>query len=208
MSSRLPYWIAFAIAMTSLYAAAKWWQLENRARDNRSAGGVVTKGPPLTSFELEANNGQPFRSQDMLGKVWAVSFFFTSCPGSCTRLNKNIQHLHNLEELRDITWVSISVDPDTDDLATLNAYAERFQADPARWLFCRGKLDYIRRIGSELMKVHVSYKGHQDYVVVIDREGKTRGMFNATSRMQSQKLRDLLLECLSEVGGEETGQEL
>ena len=201
MSSRLPYWIAFVITVTSLYAAIKWWQVSGQPATPAATGGIVaTDLPPLESFELDASNGQLFRSQDMLGKVWAASFFFTSCPGSCTRLNKNIQHLNSLDELKDVTWVSISVDPDTDDIATLQEYGTRFQADPQRWLFCRGELDYVRRIGTEMMKLHVSYKGHQDYVVVIDRRGELRGMFNATSRIQSQKLRDLLVECLVETG--------
>ena len=199
MSSRLPYWIAFVITVASLYAAMKWWQISSQPATPASTGGVLaTNLPPLESFELAASNGQLFRSQEMLGKVWAASFFFTSCPGSCTRLNKNIQYLNSLEELQDVTWVSISVDPDTDDIAALEEYATRFQADPERWLFCRGDLDYVRRIGTEMMKLHVSYKGHQDYVVVIDRQGQLRGMFNATSRIQSQKLRDLLVECLAE----------
>ena len=200
MSSRLPYWIAFVIAVTAFYGMFKWWQLERAAQN--TSGGVLVEAPPLDSFELTSSSGEPFRSTDMLGRVWAVSFFFTSCPGSCTRLNKNIQYLHNLDELRDVTWVSISVDPQTDDLPALQAYAEKFAADPDRWIFCRGELPYVRRVGTDMMKLHVSYKGHQDYVVVIDRQGKPRGMFNATSRTQSNKMRDLLVECLAETNGE------
>ena len=39
-------------------------------------------------------------------------------------------------------------------------------------------------------------------VTVIDREGKVRGMFDATSISQSKKLRLLLLDCLAEKGAQ------
>ena len=161
-------------------------------------GGIELVGPPLEQFELTERSGQPFRSQDMLGKVWVSTFFFTTCPGACPRLNANIKYLNSLEELNEVIWVSITVDPDHDTLPVLREYADRFQADPERWLFCRGELDYIKRVGQDIMKLPVSWKGHQDYAVVVDRQGKVRGMFDATSRNQSERLRTLLLKCLAE----------
>ena len=75
----------------------------------------------------------------MKGKVWVATYFFTTCPGSCIRLNQNIQFMHNMPELKDVTWVSITCDPDNDTLEVLRKYADRWQADPERWLFCRGR---------------------------------------------------------------------
>ena len=168
-------------------------------------------GPPLDEFELTECNGQPFRSRDMLGKVWVTTFFFTTCPGACPRLNANIRYLNSLEEIHDVVWVSITVDPDTDTLSVLRDYAEQMQADPERWLFCRGDLDYVQRIGQDIMKLQLGWKGHQDYAVVVDRQGEVRGMFDATSRSQSQRLRTLLLKCLAEktekMEPEEEGQD-
>ena len=49
------------------------------------------------------------------------------------------------------------------------------------------------------MNVFLSRKGHQDYAIVIDKTGKIRGMFDATSnsrlRANAQKL---LVKCLAE----------
>ena len=56
-------------------------------------------GPPLTEFELTERSGKPFRSADMKGKVWVATYFFTTCPGSCIRLNQNIKFMHNMPEL-------------------------------------------------------------------------------------------------------------
>ena len=96
-------------------------------------------GPPLKEFELTERSGKPFRSADMRGRVWVATYFFTTCPGNCIRLNRNIQALHNLPELKDVTWVSITCDPDTDTLEALRKYADHWKADPERWLFCRAR---------------------------------------------------------------------
>jgi cytochrome oxidase Cu insertion factor (SCO1/SenC/PrrC family) len=196
-NSTLPYWLSLMVLLGAAYGAWKWYQVRE-FEANRAVGGITFTGPPLEEFELTERSGKPFRSVDMHGKVWVTSFFFASCAGQCPRLNANIKHLHDDPELKDVTWVSITVDPDNDTLEVLGDYAKRYQADPERWLFCRGDFDYIKRVGEDIMKLEVTWRGHKDYAIVIDREGKVRGMFDATSINQSKKLRVLLLECLAE----------
>jgi cytochrome oxidase Cu insertion factor (SCO1/SenC/PrrC family) len=196
-NSTLPYWLSLMVLLAASYGGWKWYQVQE-FQSSREVGGITFTGPPLQEFELTERSGKPFRSADMHGKVWVASFFFASCPGQCPRLNANIKHLHDLPELKDVTWVSITVDPDNDTLEVLKDYADRYQADPERWLFCRGEFDYIKRVGEEIMHLEVTWRGHKDYAIVIDGTGKVRGMFDATSISQSQKLRLLLMECLAE----------
>jgi protein SCO1/2 len=196
-SSSLPYWLSLMVLFVASYGGWKWYQVQ-QFEANRAYGGVVFDGPPLEEFELTERSGEPFRSADLKGKVWVTTFFFASCPGECPRLNTNVKHLHDLPELEDVTWVSITVDPDNDTLPVLRDYADRFQADPKRWLFCRGEFGYIKRVGEDIMQVEVSWKGHKNTAIVIDRAGKVRGMFDATSMTQSEKLRQLLVKCLEE----------
>lgn len=196
-NSTLPYWLSLMVLFAASYGGWKWYQVQ-QFEASREVGGIAFNGPPLEEFELTERSGEPFRSADMRGKVWVTTFFFASCPGQCPRLNANIKQLHDLPELKDVTWVSITVDPDNDTLPVLNEYADRYQADPERWLFCRGEFDYIKRVGEEIMQLEVTWRGHKDYAIVIDRAGKVRGMFDATSISQSQKLRLLLLDCLAE----------
>jgi len=192
--STLPYWLTFMVLLAASYGGWKWWQVQQF----QSTGGIEFVGPPLEEFELTERSGQPFRSRDMLGKVWVTSFFFTTCPGTCPRLNANIKRLNSLEELHDVAWVSITVDPDTDTLPLLQEYADRFEADPQRWFFCRGDLNYIKRIGQDILLVDLSWKGHKDYAVVVDKFGNVRGRYDATSLSQTKRLRALLLKCLQE----------
>ncbi len=196
-SSMLPYWLSFMVLLAGSYGAWKWYEV-SQFEANRDTGGIAFDGPPLEEFELTERSGEPFRSAEMRGKVWVATFFFASCPGQCPRLNANIKYLHDQPELADVTWVSITVDPDNDTLEVLQEYADRYHADPERWLFCTGDFDYIKRVGEQIMKMPVTWRGHKDYAVVIDRAGKVRGMYDATSISQSKKLRELLLECLAE----------
>lgn len=192
---RLPYWLAFFFLVAALYGGWKWYQV----RDHQMSYGVSEpKLPPLEDFELTRSDGETFRSADMKGKVWVASFFFSTCPGTCSRLNANIKQFTTRDELTDVTWVSMSVDPVTDTLPVLEAYAENLGADPARWYFVRGEMDYMKRIGQDYLKLPVLYKDHNEVVAVIDRQGEIRGYYNALSTREGEKLRLKLLEVLAE----------
>ena len=195
--SAVPFVLALAVMVGMAYGGWKWWQVRQfeLARGQAIAAGVV--GPPIKDFELAERSGKPFRSADMKGRVWVATYFFTTCPGNCIRVNRNVQAMHNLPELVDVTWVSITCDPDTDDLDALRDYATRWEADPDRWLFCRADMDYTKRVARG-MKLFLSRKGHQDYAIVFDKAGKTRGVFNAMSKSDCQRLHAKLLELVEE----------
>jgi cytochrome oxidase Cu insertion factor (SCO1/SenC/PrrC family) len=173
------------------------WQVRQFELDRGQAIPAGVVGPPLTEFELTERSGEPFRSKDMRGRVWVATYFFTTCPGSCIRLNQNIQLMHNYPELKDVTWVSITCDPDTDTVEALRTYANAMKADPQRWLFCRADLDYTKQVALG-MNLYLAMKTHHDDAVVIDKAGKIRGLFDATSTNDCGRMRSLLLECLKE----------
>jgi protein SCO1/2 len=195
-NSAIPYWLTFAVLLAALYGGFKWYQVE---RSNSGVESGELSLPPLEEFELTASDGKPFRSAEMKGKVWVISFFFSTCPGSCKRLNANIKYLSGLDELADVTWVSITVDPETDTIEVLDAYAKTMNADPQRWLFARGEFDYVRRIAHDMLKVGgVSLKSHNDFAVIIDKQGEIAGMFNASSTEDSKKGIKTIEKCLAE----------
>jgi protein SCO1/2 len=193
-NSALTFWLVVAALVAGGYGAFKWRQVQ-QAPTQSSVSEI--RLPPLEEFQLTERSGKPFRSADMKGKVWVVTFFFSTCPGSCARLNANIKHLSSQEEFRDVTWVSVTVDPETDTLPVLRKYADSFNADPERWLFCRGDFDYVKRLSQDVLRVGgVSYKGHNDYAVIVDKAGKIAGMFNAASTRDSLAAAKIIEHCL------------
>jgi cytochrome oxidase Cu insertion factor (SCO1/SenC/PrrC family) len=197
-NSALPYWLTFAVLLAGLYGGFKWYQVERY----HSAGAAPMESlelPPLTDFELTERSGKPFRASEMKGKVWVASFFFASCTGTCSRLNGNISYLSKLPEAQDVTWVSITVDPVNDTLPVLRAYADRHNADPERWLFCRhDDFNYIKRLADDVLHVGVMYQGHKDYAVIIDKQGKIVDMFDAVSSNDSKRGMEVIKRCLAE----------
>lgn len=195
--SAVPFVLAAAVLLAMLYGGWKWWQVR---QDELQRGQAITAsviGPPLKEFELTEASGKPFRSADMRGKVWVATYFFTTCGGNCVRVQRNIKSMHNLPNLKDVTWVSITCDPDTDTLEVLNDHAERWEANRDRWIFCRADLNYTQRVARG-MNLFLSRKGHQDHAVVIDKTGKIRGMFNAMSTRDCQRMITMLGELLRE----------
>jgi cytochrome oxidase Cu insertion factor (SCO1/SenC/PrrC family) len=191
----LPFFLSLLVLFGMAYGGWTWYRV-NRAEAARGQA-IVDIGPPITEFQLTERSGKEFCSNDMKGKVWVVSYFFTTCPGECLRLNRNIQVMHMKPELKDVTWVSITCDPDTDTIKALNDYANFQQADPARWLFCRADLNYTQRVAKG-MQLALSRKGHSNYAVVIDKWGKVRGIFDGISAADSERMQKLLVELVAE----------
>jgi cytochrome oxidase Cu insertion factor (SCO1/SenC/PrrC family) len=196
-SSLLPSVVAMAVMVLASYGAFKWYQVRQWEQSRGEAIPAEAVILPLTEFELTERSGQPFRTADMKGKVWVATYFFTTCPGNCLRLNQNIKFMHDMPELEDVTWLSITCDPDNDSVEALAEYADRWEADPERWLFARADLNYTKQVAAG-MKVSLVRKGHQDFAIVVDKSGKIRGMYDATSKSQCERLHAKLLECLEE----------
>ena len=154
------------------YGGWKWWQVRQFELTRGEAIPAGAIGPPLTEFELTERSGKPFRSIDMRGNVWVASYFFTTCPGQCLRLNANhpsaecragLERCHvGQHHVRSGHRYARS---------TCESTPIACKADPERWLFCRGDLDYVKRVAKG-MNVYLSLKGHQDVAIVIDKTGK------------------------------------
>lgn len=205
--TKLPYILALIVVVAALAGLVAAWRNQGETFgslsvvDTAATPTATAKSAPgsrLRQFTLEERGGKPFDSRQLDGHVWVASFFFTSCAGTCVRLNQALQSLHDDPALREVTFVSISCDPENDTLAALSDYAHRFGADPHRWLFCRGALDYVERIGHEMMQLPVERQTHSNRAVVIDRRGKVRGRFRVTEPNQLAIMRRVLATCLAE----------
>ncbi len=103
-----------------------------------------------------------------------VSFIYTSCPDICPLTTARLALVKDALGSamgRDVTFVSMTVDPETDTPARLKDYAEAFGAGPG-WLFLTGKPDDIRTINAKLgNKSAVLNKHRYEIVLGNDRTG-------------------------------------
>ena len=156
---------------------------------------------PLTEFELIDQQGNTISSNQFKGQVWAGSFFFANCPGTCYNQNIKLQQLNAKYADRGLKLVSITCDPTNDTPTALAGYANRFKADADSWHFLTtsdSDLDYLRRIGNDFFNIMVAEETHTDHVVVFDREGKMRGAFNVLKGEDQLELDKLINQLLDE----------
>lgn len=150
--------------------------------------------PPgeVAPFELTDENGKPFDSASLKGKVWVASFFFTNCPAVCWRMNQALAAWQHTHPDSDVRFVSITCDPDNDTPEALARYAAHFKADPQRWTFLTGNMKTIENIGQDSFKIAVVKGDHTDRACVVDRQGRVRGRFRLTEPDQVEMLDRLL----------------
>ena len=109
---------------------------------------------------------------DMLkGKVVLINFMFTHCAGVCSPMTANLAKVQSYlgERVgREVSMLSISVDPANDTPATLKAYAAKHKAGPG-WYFLTGKKENVDWILYKLGG-YVAEPGQHSSVLIIGNE--------------------------------------
>ena len=113
-----------------------------------------------TPFTLTDQRGEAFDSKSLAGKVWMGSIFFANCPGPCFRENQAVAEILREIDHPDFMAVSLTCDPENDTPEVLRRYADRFEADPARWKFLTGDLAKIKEVGMGTFKLPVELGVH------------------------------------------------
>lgn len=141
----------------------------------------------VPSFQLVNQNGQPFGSAQLAGKIWIADFIYTTCPGPCPMISTRMGELQKPLEKTDVHLVSFSVDPEKDKPEVLRKYAETFRAEPNRWDFLTGSKSAIYKLSHDGFKLAVSdgkeeagEPVHSTRIVLVDRHGQIRGYYEAT----------------------------
>lgn len=145
----------------------------------------------LPAFALTAEDGKPFGSDDLRGRVWMAGFIFTRCPTICPAITAKMAVIQKRARGIDQAFrmVSFSVDPGHDTPAVLSAYAHRHKASPRIWKFLTGPLDAIRTTVVDGMKIAVGEpQGDQDFAslmhgthfVLVDAALQIRGYYDSS----------------------------
>src|ERR1700751_3792335 len=157
-------------------------QLEVQALRQRT----VSSYGSVPSFQLINQDGQPFGSPQLTGKIWIADFVYTTCPGPCPMISSRMSELQKPLEKTDVHLVSFSVDPAKDTPAVLRSYAERLRAEPGRWDFLTGPQSTIYNLSRNGFKLAVSdgsdARGipvHSTRMILVDRHGAIRGYYDA-----------------------------
>ena len=152
----------------------------------------------LKEFEFTERSGRTIKSEDLRGEPYIACFFFTTCPGTCTRQSNQMQLLQSTFKGKPIKLVSITVDPEIDTPEVLTEYAEKYQANKDRWLFLTGPIETIIRVGAEKFFLgRVEKRGHPDQFCLVNAEGDLVGSYV----WLDQEERELLIAHTNELLG-------
>lgn len=203
------FWAPLLIVVVGVVSVYLWADLFRFARQP-SAPALQLLGK-LPAFDLVERRQVPLRLADLRGKVWVADFMYTSCVEICPLQSAELARLQTaFAEHTDLRLVSISIDPERDTPAVLSAYAEKFQADPERWLFATGEPDAVARLAQEGFRLsaasYVSGDDGEDYTfihsnrfVLVDRQGHIRGYYRSTDPDDLIRLRRDLTVLLRQV---------
>ncbi len=138
------------------------------------------------SFSLIDQNNKTLTNEDLLGQVYVVEFFFTTCPSICPIMTNNLLEVQNAfaDDLR-VSLVSVTINPNFDTPEVLSNYAVRYGINHPNWYLLTGDSHSIldmANIGFNLYAgpgsdVDGGFE-HSGFFALVDSEGYIRSRFD------------------------------
>jgi protein SCO1 len=124
---------------------------------------------PVNDFTAVTQDNKPFEKKNLDGKIWVADFIFTNCADVCPPMTANMTKLQKMvdeEELKNVEFVSFSVDPTVDTPEKLTEYAKNFGLKADNWTFLTGySQEFIETYARETFKTLVKKPQEGDQVI-------------------------------------------
>ncbi|SEE55560.1 protein SCO1/2 [Polaribacter dokdonensis DSW-5] len=150
----------------------------------------------IPKFEFINQNGKIVSDKTFDNKIYVTDFFFTTCPGICPIMTKN---MHMIQEAfqndNSILMLSHSVTPTKDSVPQLKKYAIEKNIG-ANWHLVTGKKQEIYDLGRSSYFVENDLgepKGIDDFLhtenfILIDKNKHIRGIYNGLNKNSVKQL--------------------
>jgi len=141
---------------------------------------ALTVGESVPDFALTDQTGKEIRLSQYEGKVVLLTFGYSRCPNPnyCFRLSNNLARVEKRfhdQAGRDLVLMTIVIDPEHDQGATLVNYSGVWKANPAVWHFLTGPLAEIQQVAGTFGMNFWNDDGfvtHSLHTVILDRKGQ------------------------------------
>jgi protein SCO1 len=173
---------AVVIIPIGLYSIVKWY--ENRFTKLPVLGGTEHV---IENFTMTNHHGSTTSTAEWKDKIVVTNFFFTHCPTVCpklTRSMKKVQQAYMGD--KELLLYSITVDPERDNPAKLNDYAQNMDIKGNWNLLTEDKKKIYRLARNSFRVVATDGDGgpgdfiHSELLVLADRQKRIRGYYNGT----------------------------
>lgn len=153
---------------------------------------------PIKDFTATSQENKPVSLKDLKGKVWISDFIFTSCADVCPPMTANLAKLQKKvkdEGLKNVEFVSFSVDPAVDTPEALKNYANQFGADFNNWTLLTGySQEFIEQFALKNYKALVKKPEEGNQVIhgtsfyLVDQNGNIKKSFNGFKNVPYEEI--------------------
>lgn len=152
----------------------------------------------IPNFSFVNQDGLTITNKTYKGKIYIADFFFTTCPGICPKLTKNMNNLQDTyANENDIMLLSHTVMPWVDNVEKLKMYQIENSINSNKWHLVTGDKDAlynIARNGYFADEDFTKTKDEDEFIhtenfILVDKEGYIRGVYNGTLEIDLERLK-------------------
>jgi protein SCO1/2 len=151
----------------------------------------------IPPFKFVNQDNKTITDNDLNGKIYIANFFFATCKTVCPKMNEQVHRVQQVfKDVPDIRFVSFTVDPESDTVEALAAYAKQMDADNNKWWFLTGNKDSIYDLAREGYLVPAAIGRtendffHSQNLILIDKNKHMRGIYDGTETGEVDTLID------------------
>ena len=148
----------------------------------------------IADFRFVNQDSAWITNETFEGKIYVADFFFTSCPDICPKMNTQMLRVYDsLREMKDLAFLSHTIDPVTDSVRVLKDFADRLGVSSSRWHFVTGEKEVLYKLGQVSYMASMADEGpgglvHSGRFFLIDKERRIRGAYDGTEALEVNDL--------------------
>lgn len=162
----------------------------------KKAVGKDTVYHTIANFSLVNQYGERVSEETVKDRIYVANFFFATCQSICPEMSTNLVDVQKEFGADDsVLIISHSVNPLHDTVEVLRSYAATYGALKNKWHFLTGDKKTIYDLARYSYLVNAleddgSPEGflHSELLLLIDKKGRLRGMYDGTDKAQAQRL--------------------
>ena len=152
----------------------------------------------IPEFSFINQNEDIITNKTYEGKIYVADFFFTTCPGICPKLTKNMNIIQDAYiNDANVMLLSHTVMPWKDTVDLLKTYEENNDINSKKWNLVTGDKDElydIARIGYFADEDFTKTQDEDDFIhtenfILVDKQGYIRGVYNGTLEIDVKRLK-------------------
>ncbi|MDG1517345.1 MAG: SCO family protein [Flavobacteriales bacterium] len=148
----------------------------------------------ISKFSFINQSNRLVTQKDFEGKVYITDFFFTTCKTICPKMTTQLSRIQQELKGEDYKILSHTVNPSYDSSSVLLDYSKEMKADLSNWDFVTGNAQEIYKQAASYQVVAIEDTSqpipfvHSEYLVLIDKQSRVRGMYDGTDKIEVDKL--------------------